>query len=114
MAVEPDENCQQILKEKFLRYRLKKRPFVLVGRAVSEDVALETMWIDAPGSAKNTLSKKWAETLREDETRFGNRLDFGQSRNVETVSLEQLITTHGLPFFIKIDVEGYERTSCAG
>jgi FkbM family methyltransferase len=108
VAVEPDENCQQILKEKFLKYRLKKRPFVLVGKAVSEDAALETMWIDAPGSAKNTLSKKWAETLREDETRFGNRLDFGQSRNVETVSLEQLITTHGLPFFIKIDVEGYE------
>jgi FkbM family methyltransferase len=108
VAVEPDEICQQILKEKFLKYRLKKLPFVLVGKAVSEDAAFQTMWIDAPGSAKNTLSQKWAETLRSDGTRFGNRLDFGQSRNVETVSIEQLISTYGLPFFVKIDVEGCE------
>src|SRR5258707_5282255 len=66
------------------------------------------MWIDAPGSAKNTLNRKWVETLRVDESRFGARVGFDQRREIETITLEHLIVTYGLPFFIKIDVEGYE------
>jgi hypothetical protein len=66
------------------------------------------MWIDEPGSAKNTLSQKWVDTLRQDESRFGHRLNFAQQREVETVTLEDLIVSYGTPIFIKIDVEGYE------
>jgi hypothetical protein len=73
-----------------------------------------TMWIDAPGSAKNTLSRKWVETLRGDERRFGHRLGFADCREVETVSLEQLIRVHGLPFYVKIDVEGHELSILRG
>src|SRR5262249_49664992 len=47
-------------------------------------------------------------TLRSDETRFGHRLEFGQQKEVEAVSLEELMAIYGSPFFIKIDVEGYE------
>jgi hypothetical protein len=35
-------------------------------------------------------------------------LDFGQQTTVETTTLDKLIAAHGLPFFIKIDVEGHE------
>ena len=80
----------------------------IVCKAVSEKSSTETMWIDAPGGAKNTLSQKWAERLRNDETRFGERLNFGRRKEVQTISIEQLIATHGSPLFIKIDVEGYE------
>jgi len=66
------------------------------------------MWIDEPGSAKNTLSRKWVETLRTDRERFGKYLHFGQRMEVETVSLEELILRHGIPFFVKVDVEGHE------
>ena len=66
------------------------------------------MWIDTPGGAMNTLSQKWAETLRADDRRFGHKLSFGYWREVETITLEQLIAEQGSPFFIKIDTEGHE------
>jgi FkbM family methyltransferase len=108
VAVEPDRTNQEILKEKFLKYRLWRVPVVIVGKALSDKDAVETMWIDEPGSAKNTLSRKWVETLRHDDTRFGYQHDFGQRTTVETITLDQLIGAHGVPFFIKIDVEGHE------
>jgi FkbM family methyltransferase len=108
LAVEPDEVNQEILEEKFLRYRLTPKPVVIVDKAVSDQNAVETMWIDQPGSAKNTFSKKWVQTLMVDEKRFGHKLDFRQQAEVETTTLEELISTHGSPFFVKIDVEGYE------
>jgi len=108
VSVEPDETSQQILRERFLDHRLKRKPLVITPMAVGERNSVERMWIDEPGSAKNTLSRKWAETLRADDKRFGHRLSFGRWKDVETTTIERLITTHGLPFFVKIDVEGYE------
>jgi len=114
VAMEPDELNQDILKQKFLKYRMKRKPLIVVGKAVSEKSSTQKMWIDAPGSALNTLSDKWAETLRDDENRFGHRLNFGQWKEVETISMEQLIAAHGLPFFVKIDVEGHELSVLRG
>jgi FkbM family methyltransferase len=114
VAVEPDDLNQEILKQKFFKYRLKKKPVVVVGKAVSEKSSIQTMWIDKPGSALNTLNNKWAETLRDDESRFGHRLNFRQCKEVETISIEQLIAVHGEPFFIKIDVEGHELSVLRG
>jgi FkbM family methyltransferase len=114
VAVEPDELNQDVLKQKFLSYRLARKPVVIVGKAVSDRNTVDKMWIDAPGSAMNTLSQKWVETLRGDERRFGHRLDFAQQKEVKTITLEQLIITHGLPFFVKIDVEGYETSVLRG
>jgi FkbM family methyltransferase len=108
VAVEPDGTSQEILKQRFVKYRLKRRPLVIVPKAVSDQSNIETLWIDAPGSAKNTLSQKWAETLRGDDRRFGHTLDFGDWRQVETTTIEHLADAHGSPFFVKIDVEGYE------
>ena len=111
VAIEPDETNQLILKERFVKFRLARRPVVIVGKAVSDRNMIESMWIDGPGSAVNTLSQKWATTLSGNKARhaynhFG--LDFVQHRTVETTTLEELIAVHGRPLFIKIDVEGYE------
>jgi FkbM family methyltransferase len=114
VAVEPDEASQETLSQKFLKLRLKKKPLAIVRKAVSENSSKVNMWIDAPGGAKNTLSQKWAERLREDETRFGEKLNFGQLKEVETISIEQLIAAHGSPYFIKIDVEGHEISALRG
>jgi FkbM family methyltransferase len=108
VAVEPDRISQEVLEQKFLKHRLKRKPLVIVGKAISDRSSKITMWIDTPGSAMNTLSQKWAETLRADDRRFGHTLSFEHSRDVETISMEQLIAAHGLPFFVKIDVEGHE------
>jgi FkbM family methyltransferase len=114
VAVEPDETSQEILRRRYVKWRLKRKPLAIVSKAVSDKCSTETMWIDAPGGAKNTLSQKWAETLRGDDRRFGHRLSFGQWKKVETITLEQLIAAHGSPFFIKIDVEGFEANVVRG
>ena len=108
VSVEPDRTNQRVLKEKFLMYRLSRKPVVIVGKALSDKDSVETMWIDEPGSAKNTLSRKWVETLKHDDERFGQHHDFNHRTTVETTTLDQLIGTYGLPFFVKIDVEGHE------
>jgi FkbM family methyltransferase len=111
VAIEPDETNQSILRERFVRYRLVRRPLVIVGKAVSDKSTLETMWIDGPGSAVNTLSQKWATTLKANRARQTYRhcgLDFARHKIIETTTVEQLISAHGVPIFIKIDVEGYE------
>jgi FkbM family methyltransferase len=114
IAVDPDPANQEILRQRFLTYRLQKKPVTIVGKAVSDREGVETMWVDEPGSAKNTLNVKWVETLRSDATRFGSVLQFGEETKIETTTLEQLIATYGRPFYIKIDVEGYEPTVLKG
>lgn len=111
VAIEPDETNQSILRERFARFRLVRRPIVIVGKAVSENNTPGIMWIDGPGSAVNTLSQKWATTLNANKTRHAHGhfgLEFAQNKTVETTTVEQLMAVHGVPIFIKIDVEGYE------
>jgi FkbM family methyltransferase len=111
VAVEPDEQCQAILREKFLQHRFVAKRVTIVGKAASESDGIETMWVDGPGSALNTLNRKWADALKRDKVRMASTLDaldFAETRVVKTTSLEKLIDTYGLPFFVKIDVEGLE------
>lgn len=99
LAVDPDEVNQETLKDKFLRHRWVRKPVNIVGKAVSDKSGIHEMWIEEPGSAKNTLSKKWVDTLRHDEARFGHPLEFVQQKEVETTSLEELIEAYGPTFF---------------
>jgi FkbM family methyltransferase len=114
IAVDPDEVNQAALKEKFLKYRVVKKPVLIVGKAVSDKDGFDTLWIDEPGSAKNTLSEKWVDTLRTDEKHFGKLLSFPRSVRVDVITLEDLVQTYGEPFFIKIDVEGHEFNVLSG
>jgi len=108
VAVDPDKANQTILEERFLKYRVVKKPVSVVGKAISDKSGSQTLWVDEPGSAKNTLNEKWVKILRVDGNKFGTPLGFRQSRIVEAVTLEDLIGAYGFPFFVKIDVEGYE------
>jgi FkbM family methyltransferase len=108
LSVDPDRTNQETLHNRFLRHRWVKKPVMIIGKAVSDRRGIHEMWVEEPGCAKNTLSKKWVDTLRHDESRFGHRLQFVEHRKVETISLEELIETYGIPVFVKIDVEGYE------
>lgn len=117
VCIEPDQANQEVLRDKFLRYRFASKPVIIVGKAVSDKSTIETMWIDGAGSAVNTLSQKWAETLKANKDKFEHEhcgLEFAQRKAIETTTLEELILTHGLPFFVKIDVEGYERNVIKG
>ena len=108
IAVEPDESNLEILKGKFLKNRLFPKPVTIENKAVSDWCGRMPMLVEAPGSALNTLSPKWADSLRHDETRFGQHFSFAKKKMVETTTLESLMAQHGLPYYIKIDVEGHE------
>jgi FkbM family methyltransferase len=111
VSVDPDEACQSVLRGKFVRFRLIPKPVVIVGKALSDRSTVETMWIDGPGSAVNTLSQKWADTLKTNRDKFEHAhfgLEFGRCKAVETTTLDDLIVAYGVPLFVKIDVEGYE------
>jgi FkbM family methyltransferase len=114
VALDPDEANKVILEEKFLRYRLSPKPVTVINKAVSDRISTEVLWIEAPGSAKNTLCRKWADGLKTDDRRFGRTFAFAHSREVITTTLEQLFERHGSPFFVKIDVEGHELSVLQG
>jgi FkbM family methyltransferase len=115
--VEPDDACFRSLEERFLKLRIHPRPVTIVNRAVSDRRGTEEMLIDGPGSAVNTLSPKWAETLKQDKEHFEHAnfgLEFKQTKLIETTTIDELIAQHGVPFFIKIDVEGHELNALRG
>lgn len=114
LAVEPDATNQRILKQNFLNYRVKKKPVTIVGKAVSDKSGKATFLVDEPGSAKNTLNRKWADSLRTDPSRFGKTLAFKERVEVETVTLEELIQKYGKPYYVKLDVEGHEMNVLKG
>jgi FkbM family methyltransferase len=117
LAVEPDDTCRAILRDRFLQYRLNPRPVTLVGKAASDKIGIEQMLIDGPGSAVNTISRKWADQLKENKESFKYGhcgLAFRSSESVETTTVEELIGLNGVPLFVKIDVEGHELSVLLG
>jgi FkbM family methyltransferase len=114
VAVEPDRLNQETLRRNFLSYRLVRKPVRIVGKAVSDKIGSDVMWVDQPGSAINSLNQKWVESLRTDDSRFGTISEFDNKVEVETTTVEDLIRSYGRPFYIKIDVEGHEASVLKG
>ena len=108
VAVDPDAHNQEILRQTYLTYRFTPKPLVIVPNAVSDTRGVATFWMQQPGSAMNTLSTKWVDTLRSDRSRFGSEFRYALSREINTLTLQDLISTYGEPAFVKIDVEGHE------
>jgi FkbM family methyltransferase len=117
VAVEPNDACSTSLEERFLEFRINPRPVTIVNRAVSNRPGTAEMLIDGPSSAVNTLSPKWAESLKKNRASFAYKhcgLEFKQRKLVETTTIDELIAQYGLPFFVKIDVEGHELNALRG
>jgi FkbM family methyltransferase len=114
LAVEPDLGSQRILKERYQKLRITSKPLFVIGKAVASKEGVETMWIMEDGWALNTLNPKWVEVLHTDKSRGWSDREFRFRREVETTTLDNLVDTYGVPFFIKIDVEGYEEAAIRG
>jgi FkbM family methyltransferase len=105
VAVEPDERSRRHLAR---RYGDPKSAVTIVGMAASDTERRDTLWVAKAGAGINTLSEKWVATLRGNPGKLGLRCDFPGKQPVSTTTLDALIEAHGLPHYIKIDVEGHE------
>jgi len=110
IAIEPD-----IINLNCLRARFSsEKNITIVPMAVSDTVANETIYLQDKGDALHTLSNKWKGYLENDNDRWSDTLTFSKKRSIQTTTLEELIRKYGTPYFIKIDVEGYEEKVIRG
>ncbi len=114
IAIEPDPSNQRLLAAKYSRGRLGGKHVTVFGKAVSDGSDVATMWVHEPGSGLNSLSQKWVRTLGCDDRRFGGTVAFAGRRQVETTTLDSLVSSFGVPLYIKVDVEGHEPSVLRG
>jgi len=110
IAVEPDVINLNCLRARFS----SENNITIVPVAISDTVTNETIYLQDNGDALHTLSDKWKRYLEDDNDRWDDTLTFSKKRSIQTTTLEELIQKYGTPYFIKIDVEGYEEKVISG
>lgn len=111
ISVEPDKTSFEILNVRFC-----KNPVVLIENiAISDKTGESVFYILENGQELNTLSEKWKGSIENNNNeRFGEKRVFRNQTFVKTMTLDDLIEKHGIPDYIKIDVEGYESSVLSG
>lgn len=108
VAVEPQPRLTALLRRTF-----RNDPHVTVDpRAVGHQNGEITLHICPTNPTIASTSGDWVARTR--ELPEWNRFSFTDEVVVEQVSLDTLITTYGVPRFVKIDVEGREADVLAG
>lgn len=111
VAVEPEKKALSTLKWRFS----KNKNVNIVNKGISDSVSTLTIHIAEDRSGLNTLSDKWVQSLEDKkDNRWHKKHSFKKSYDIEVTTLEQLFAEYGDPFFIKIDVEGYEKKVIMG
>jgi FkbM family methyltransferase len=101
VAVEPQENCTNSLRQRFGR----RSDFVLVEAALGVAHGEQEMWI-SNASVLSSMSSAWIACVQTTGRFTGST--WTQRCTVPVTTLDHLIDSYGLPRFCKIDTEGYE------
>lgn len=98
VAIEPQEDCHKFLKKKF------GKKIEICTKGLGEREGVKEFHI-ADCNTISSFSEEWINSVKDD--RFKEH-KWDKVVKVEMTTLDKLISKHGLPCFIKIDVEGYE------
>jgi FkbM family methyltransferase len=107
VAFEPQMGCAEFLGSVLLGHP----NFRLVRRAVGAEVGEMSMLIN-DANTLSSLSPGWVRAVQ-DSGRFGS-FCWDRQQLVQVTTLDQAILEFGVPAFVKIDVEGFERQVLAG
>lgn len=108
VAVEPQPDFQLLLRWLFGR----DGGVTLEPRAVGAEPGRAELAISARHPTVTTLATKWREA-RSGDADFA-AVSWDRRLPVEVTTLDALIARHGVPAFVKIDVEGHEAEVLAG
>lgn len=99
IAVEPNPALAVLLKQKF-----KEQNVEVIQKGLSNTVETKTFHISKIwGGVLSTFESDWIL-----KSRFLNEGNWDSRIQVETTTLDNLINDHGIPDFVKVDVEGHE------
>jgi FkbM family methyltransferase len=111
IAVEPEKKSLKTLHWRFSGNKKVR----IVEKGLSDQPGSTNIFIAEPRSGFNTLSNKWVDILgKSDVNRFEKKIEYQDSYEITLTTLDELIRQFGLPYFIKIDVEGYENNVIRG
>jgi len=99
VAVEPQKNCFEYLQKKY------ESRIIVVPKGLGEKEEVLDMFI-ADTITISSFSREWIESTKQ-SGRF-SRHNWNETVQIEITTLDNVIAEHGLPKFIKIDVEGFE------
>ena len=108
VALEPQPDFARLLRLLFRR----DREVVLLEQAVASRPGRVTLQISRRHPTVTTASPGFVAQVSGATSFAGVR--WNERREVPAVTLDQLIEAHGVPAFIKIDVEGFEEEALAG
>ena len=100
ICVEPQITCVSKLKRRFIN----DKNVIVVNKVCGPTIGTSKLFISQYDTL-STMSEEFIETTKKE--RFKGML-WNTYIDVEVTTLDSLIDEYGLPFFCKIDIEGYE------
>jgi FkbM family methyltransferase len=107
VSLEPNMDCVRHIQ---LSYQVEK--IDVIQAAAGQSNGLIVLNVSDDSDAESSVSQEWMETVEKDDK---NRSGIWKRKCVVPVlTLDTLIAQFGMPFYIKIDVEGFEESVLAG
>lgn len=102
LAIEPQPDCLSVLRLLFGR----SPSVTILPVAVGSAPGVASLAVSSATPTVSTLSSDWISSVSRDPS--FSRVRWDQTVSVSVVTLDDLVSTYGVPAFCKIDVEGFE------